>query len=550
MRFKPYSCCVIYILFLFACAKQSSPTGGPKDTIPPTVIRYSPQNKSTQFKGRTLELTFNEYVQLKNPKEEIIINPSIGKDYKVEANKTVVKLTSAADLKDSTTYTVNFRDAVADITEQNPARNLRIAISTGSYIDSLSITGTVKNILDDKVAEEITVGVEPYSDTFNILKHPTTYFTKTDKKGNFILENLKPGLYWVSAIKDVNRNLIADTKSESYAFRKDSLLLDENKKGIILGLVKQDTRPLKITSTRPYNTYFNIKSSKNLMDYQVRADDSTDLYHTFGADPTNVIIYNTLENRDSALVHLTVRDSLENQADSSFYIKFREGTPDKFTYNVSNTRLIGHTRELGYDIVFSKPLKEINFDSIQFQVDSLTTLRFNQQEVDYIEPSRTLKIRKTFEKGIFTKPPDAEGTNATPAPNYINNLNLGRGAFISVENDSSAKATQNIPIQWEENLGMIIAEAHGREQVIIQLVDENMKVVRSSKGPKATFPDLPPSDYMLRLIIDTNKNGKWDAGNYLKKIEPEEIVYYKTEKGDREIRLKENFEIGPLLITY
>jgi uncharacterized protein (DUF2141 family) len=550
MRFKSYSCCILYILFLFACAKQSSPTGGPQDTIPPTVIRYIPENKSTQFTGRTLELTLNEYVQLKNPKEEIIINPSIGKDYKIEAKKNTIKLTSAVDLKDSTTYTVNFRDAVTDITEQNPARNLRVAISTGPYIDSLSITGSVKDVLEDKLAHDVTVGLQPYSDSFSIIKHPTTYFTKTDKNGNFSLENLKPGLYWISAIKDVNRNLIADTKSEAYAFKKDSLLLDGNKKGIILGLVKQDTRPLKITSTRPFGTYFNIKTSKNLMDYRIQADDSTDLYHTYGSDPTNIIIYNTLKSGDSSLVHLTVRDSIENRTDSSFYIKFREGTPDKFTFTVANSKLIGHARELSFDVIFSKPLKEINFDSIQFQIDSLTTLKFNQQEVDYTEENRTLKIKKIYAKGIFTKPPDAEGTDVPEAPSYLNNLKLGRTAFISVENDSSSQQTQKIPLQWEEDLGVILAETHGNQQVIIQLVGENLKVIRTAQGPKATFADLPPSNYLLRIIVDKNKNGKWDGGNYLKKIEPEEIIYYKTEKGERSIKLKENFEIGPLLITY
>jgi uncharacterized protein (DUF2141 family) len=550
MKFKYYSCCLIYILFLFACAKQSSPTGGPKDTIPPTVTRYIPQNKSTNFKGRSFELEFNEYVQLKNPKEEIIVSPTIGKNYKVDAKKNTIKLTSETDLDDSTTYTINFRDAVTDITEQNPAKNLRMAISTGSYIDSLSIEGNVKNIIDEKPSKDVTVGLQPYSDTFSILKDQPTYFTKTDEKGNFIIENLKPGLYLISAVKDANKNLIADTKSEAYAFLKDSILLDGNKKGIKLGLVKQDTRPLKITSTRPYNTYFNIKTSKNIIDYQIRSDDSTDLYHSFGPDQSNIVIYNTLVNRDSALVHLTVRDSIDNRADSSFYIKFRAGTPEKFTFNISNAKLIGHTRELSFDVTFSKPLKELDFDSIRFQVDSLTTLNFTQQEVDYNESSRTMKIKKLVPKGTYTKPPDAEGANVPELPKYLNTLKLGRASFISIENDSSAEASQNIPLQWEQDLGLISVETKGHEPAIIELVDKNLKVVRSARGPKATFADLEPSDYLVRVIIDRNNNGKWDAGNYIKKIEPEKIVYYQTEKGERETKLKQNFEIGPLLITY
>jgi uncharacterized protein (DUF2141 family) len=556
MKVKPYSCVLIYIFLfvLIACAKQSSPTGGPKDTIPPVVINVIPANKSIQYHGKTFELTFNEFVQLKNAREEIIINPSIGKDYEVVAKKTKVILTTPTELKDSTTYTINFREAVTDITERNPAKNLRLAISTGPYIDSLSIEGIVTTILDQKVAQEITVGVQPYIDTFSILKHTPTYFTKTDKQGKYKVENLKPGLYSVYAIRDANRNLVADTKSEVYAFLKDSILLDENKKEIDLSLVKQDLRQLKITSGRPYNTYFNIKTSRNIDTYSiVPADGKTEIFHTFGADRQNVLVYNTIPPGDSLLVNISVTDSTKNSADSSMYLKFREGTPEKFTSMLQEGRLTPHNKKLQFEITFSKPLKEINFDSLSFEVDSLNTLAIEAKDITYDEPTRILKVNKAIPPGLYTKPPDAEDSNVATKPQAKkwNNIRIGKGAIVSIENDSSQLMTQALNEQWESDLGVIMAEAKAADnKVILQLVNQKLEVIQSIHGNKATFSDLVPSEYLLRIIIDKNGNGEWDAGNYLKREEPEPIIYYETEKHERSIKLKANFEIGPLLITY
>jgi hypothetical protein len=96
-----------------------------------------------------------------------------------------------------------------------------------------------------------------------------------------------------------------------------------------------------------------------------------------------------------------------------------------------------------------------------------------------------------------------------------------------------------------------MAEAKAADnKVILQLVNQKLEVIQSIHGNKATFSDLVPSEYLLRIIIDKNGNGEWDAGNYLKREEPEPIIYYETEKHERSIKLKANFEIGPLLITY
>ncbi|HEY9487914.1 MAG TPA: Ig-like domain-containing domain, partial [Chryseosolibacter sp.] len=222
----------IYALFIFSCARQSSPTGGPKDTIPPVLVRSIPPNEAIHFNAKEIQLMFSEDVILNAPKEQLIVTPTIGKDYKLTYRKNTVTLQLEDPLEDSTTYTFNFRETVQDITEKNPVRNLTLAYSTGDYIDSLSIEGKIYDLLKGTEIKEASVGLHPENDTFNVLEHPAIYFTKTDKAGNFKISHLKPANYFVYAWEDKNRNLVVNSRSESYGFLSEYQYLMENIKAV------------------------------------------------------------------------------------------------------------------------------------------------------------------------------------------------------------------------------------------------------------------------------------------------------------------------------
>jgi hypothetical protein len=253
----------IYLIFILGCARQTTPTGGPKDSIPPRLVSSIPQHEQTNFAGKTVTMTFSETVILNNPREELIVTPALTKDVDIKAKKNQVELTFQEELQPNTTYSLNFRETVQDITEKNPAMMLKLAFSTGDYIDSLSIEGNVYDNLTAKETKDATVCLYE-RDTFDIFKHRPTYFTKTDDKGNFKIENLKSGTYFIYAMIDKNKNLVVDSKTEAYGFQTDPLILTEATKGISLPLVRLDSRLLKLTNTRPYGTYFNIRTTKNL----------------------------------------------------------------------------------------------------------------------------------------------------------------------------------------------------------------------------------------------------------------------------------------------
>ena len=227
------------LFLLFGCARQTTPDGGPKDLGPPTLLRSSPSNNQKNFKEKTITLVFSEPVKLKEPKEEIIVSPKPGKDLTFLAKQNRVIIESKAAWKDSTTYSIAFRDGIQDITESNPAENLRIAFSTGPIIDSLTLTGRVVDALTEKIPQKITVAIYQ-SDTFNIFKHAPVYFTKTDKNGKFIITNLKLGTYRVYAFDDKNKNLKVETKTEKFGFIPGRVAMNEKADSIQIILISLD----------------------------------------------------------------------------------------------------------------------------------------------------------------------------------------------------------------------------------------------------------------------------------------------------------------------
>lgn len=559
----------IYIIFLFSCARQSSPTGGPKDTIPPVLVRAIPPNETINLKAKELQLIFSEDVILNTPKEQLIVTPTIGKEYDISYRKNTVTLKFAEPLLDSTTYTFNFRESIQDITEKNPVRNLHLAYSTGTYLDSLSIEGKIYDLLTGKPSEDATVALHVENDTFNIMEHPAVYFTKTDEEGNYKISHLKPDNYFLYAIQDKNRNLVVNSRSESYGFLSEYQYLLDTISNASVGLVRLDAGPLNLTSARPYNTYFNIRTSKNLRTFKITATDSSKLTYTFGENQANIRIYDTIE-KDSIEFHLLALDSIDNAIDTTLYAKFlqREVTPEDFRVSVTETSLLTHTGDFKAHLQFTKPLVQINYDSIYYQLDSLTLVHFSPDDFYWDPLQRKLTIQKTLDRSLFPaeensmqirrgsrlQPQATEEPEEKKLP-LINELNLRTTAFISIENDTSNQTIQSVQSHSQQDLAVLNVEIRtDEENYLVQLTDNKYKVLRQVRNtPIVRFENLLPAEYHIRLVIDRNNNGRWDPGNYFQLIEPEPVVYYRAEDGSTAIKgVKANWDVGAgeMFITY
>jgi uncharacterized protein (DUF2141 family) len=560
MKIQNYIYFLIFALLTIQCAKQTAPTGGPKDEEPPVLVKATPPNQKVNFKEKEIELIFNEQIQLNNPREQLIITPTIGtfgKDYEIIARKNKVVLSFKSELKENTTYSINFRETIADLNEKNTVP-LKFAISTGTFIDSLHIKGKVFDILTSQSVKNYTVAVAVKSDTFDIFKHTPLSFTYTDKESYYSIENLKEGEYILYAFEDKNKNLKVDSRSERYGFISQPIDLKKSIDTIDIGTYKLDAGHLKLISARPVGNIFNIKTNKSLVDYSIESTDPNQiLFHIKDNDLSNIKVYNTLIEKDSLQARFVALDSAHNKVDTLIYVKFlkKESTkekfqiyPDKFTYFTESKTLTG-------EIKFNKPVLGITNDSIYINVDSATTINFNKGDLILSESSNKIKLHKIIpellpnqstEKQKISRTPQ----KVTPTEKVYGKLILGKGAFVSAEIDTIPKTDVEIKTLKPEDVAIISYKVNSKENFVLQIINKNQVVIEESRNkPSGTFTNLQAGTYQLRLIIDSNSNGKWDPGDYKKGINPEKIIFYKNSKDELDINIKANWEVGPLLIS-
>ncbi|MDL5048566.1 Ig-like domain-containing protein [Oscillatoria amoena NRMC-F 0135] len=568
---------VILVCLLAGCAKQTNPTGGPTDTDPPQLIRSNPGNRQTNFNSSQIELIFNEHVQVNNAREQIIIVPTIGKKFEASARRNKVTLKFNNQLLDSTTYTINFREAIQDLSEKNPAKNLKFAFSTGNYIDSLSVEGSVQLLLKNLPAENFTVAVVPLSDTFNIFNHAAQFFTLTDKSGQYALENLKPGNYKIYAFHDKNKNLKVDSRSEPFAFRSDTVRLYQSIKDLQLHAVGLDMRPLRILSSKPVGNHFLVRLNKGYTRGSFKSEHSDRPVRFDYPDYTSIRFYNTLAGLDSMPVQFAFTDSINHTLDTTLYIKFNQLNlqKERFTVKAGTMTYIEHKQSVKGELIFSKPVHSILYDSIYIRLDSATVLSFGEE--DFV-------LDKSFTQAILSKqlPGPLGLTSPRPARSaapvqqqrtpggmdsrvarttqpqskkpdpktILNQLILAKGAILSVEEDTLS--FQNIPftVIKPETSAVLFLEIHAGGSTITQLLDKDYKVVNESTAKKIRFDNIAPGEYYVRAIRDINNNARWDPGNYNMNQEPEPVRFYQDDTGNNKINLKANWELGPLLIRH
>lgn len=545
---------------LSMCARQTAPTGGPKDTIPPKVQVSIPRANQTNFRGNEVLLTFDEFVALDNPKQKIIITPDVNNKYEIKARKKTVTLIFEEPLKENTTYAINFLESVKDITEKNPANNLRLAFSTGDYIDSLDIQGVVLDATTRKEIKNATVALYQ-QDTFSIFQHKPSYLTKTDDKGLYALQNLKPGAYYLYAFSDANKNLIVDSKSESYAFTTKPLELSRNVKTEPLSMIRLDSRPLKMTSARPYNSYYNIKLSKGILTYSLKQDIVDSLYSITADNNTSIKIFNTF-SQDSLPINLRATDSLHQTLDTTLYVKFltKRSTPETFGLTLANWTIEKERAIIEGSVRYSKPIEAINFDSIYYVVDTLNRITFTPTDISIDKNRQEIRFRKSFDKTLFkasTANPSSEQRpkqSPTKSPTTVpeQQIVFATASFISVEADTSTTLAETVKPLGLEDTGILKVNIQTEEpNYILQLLDKSFNVIKQARNRSTvSFEYIKPGDYFLRLIIDRDNNGFWSPGNILKGEPTEDVVFYQSEKKTNVVNLKANWELGPLLISY
>jgi len=216
------------------CAQIGAPTGGPKDSIPPRLLKASPAQNSTNFKGNKVTLTFDEFVVLDDIQNNVIVSPLQKNlpliDYKL---KTVtVKLKDS--LLPNTTYSINFGNAIKDNNEGNPLRNLTYVFSTGNTIDSLQQAGKVIIAETGKTDSLSIAMLYRNADDSAVQKRKPDYIAKIKGDGSFIFNNLSAGTYKIYTLKDGDGGKTYNSKVELFAFADHDIVVGKNNEAITL----------------------------------------------------------------------------------------------------------------------------------------------------------------------------------------------------------------------------------------------------------------------------------------------------------------------------
>jgi hypothetical protein len=571
-----------------ACAKISAPSGGPRDKLPPVVVKSIPNTGAKNFRDKKLSITFNEYVVLDNINEKFMVSPPIRMKPRVFTKGKSVIVEFDDKLKDSTTYTFYFQDAIKDLNEGNIIENYQVVFSTGPVIDSLSITGNVYSSYNLEVPEKTQVLMFQELADSAVVKHLPDYISRVDMNGYFRIDNIHAGNYRLYALKDVDNSKNYNLPEEEFAFMNSAIEITPEKN--FIPLVK-DTATL-------------IKGLKNGTSPAVK--DTTIIKKAVGKVPETAIL-----NGEYQLLLFAAQKKDHYLTNSARNLKYQmiytlSLPPDSMKFEVSipgagnEEYFIEKSRNkdtlkiwLSDSALYSQP--QITTIVKYPFTDTLKTLGYREDTIlmRYLAPRapRAAKVKKpvlTVDANITTgylKPgqsivftsqtpfsqPDTSRIylyeiidttrqkvpfhlvkDSTNSCKYTLNAKLLKGkkylfiadsaSFSNIYSENSDSTGIKFSVKDPESYSKLTLNiSNYKGDRIIQLLNNTEILVSESlmkKDGKLVFPLLENGLYRVRAIYDLNSDGKWTTGDFTSGRQPEPVSYYPGE-----IELKTGWEI-------
>ncbi|GAA4423697.1 Ig-like domain-containing protein [Pontibacter saemangeumensis] len=501
-----------------ACATINAPEGGPKDLTAPTLQASSPQDQQLNVKTNTIRLVFDEEVQQKNLQKELLITPNVNKRYEVRSDKNELTLEFEEPLQDSTTFSFNFREGIVDITEQNKAVNLKISFSTGSFIDSSSVSGRVVNILKQTPEKGAVVALYQAEDTMSFRKHRPYYLTNTDSAGNYEIENIKEGSYRVYALVDKNSNTFYDNEEERVAYLTEPIRIMPGTDSVLLQTVRIDTKKPILLQREKYLDRFIANYNEGIQQFELKAmaGGADTLVHRLSADGKAVELFKTV-NFSGGKTILTAVDSSGNITADTIEIAFEGKRAKRITgaqLKVMNTPAKGSYRA-------KQPVTIVLETPVSIKGNTLVTLMTDTVVLQQLTYPEQVRLDKTGTEISFNLP---ELNRRMKQVSVV----LDSTALVPTIGEPLTFTSISIPIAEENGTGTISGAITTKsESYIVQLLNSEYKVVEEKKNPqKNLFKDIEPGAYRVRVLIDENKNGKWDKGDPEMKRAPEKVYIY------------------------
>ncbi len=504
---------------MMSCAKRGSITGGLKDTLAPVLVSSVPKNFSTDFKGNEITLVFDEYVKLKNLNKQLVISPPMKNEpliYPTGVSKFLnIKIKDT--LQPNTTYSFNFGQSITDNNEGNAINQFKYVFSTGPYIDSLKLRGSIKDSYEKKVDNFVSVMLYEANDKYKdsvIYKDFPRYVTNTlDSLRTFEFENLKAGKYLLVALKDKSSNNKYNPKDDKIGFIKHFITVP-NDTVFDLELFKE-TLPLK--AVKP------IQASGNrlLLPYEGKQN--------FKINKPTIVLKNNDQVLETIVTQFPKKDSLQVwykplKADSLSLEVSRDTYKKRFTFRVKDQKK---------DTMNIKAVQNgiINFRE-RFTLETETPLvKFDKSKIKLVNKDSTA-VDFTTEYDEFNQKLYVD-FKKEPQEKY--NFTFFPGALTDFYEKTNDTLSYKLSTKEAADYGNLVLNLKNvkRFPIIVEITnkkgDEVLASEYSEGNTKIEFNLLVPTQFTVRIIYDDNKNKMYDAGSFLDKRYAEEVFYYQQE---------------------
>jgi len=466
-------------------------------------------------------MDFSEFIKVDNANKQLIVTPRINKqELEILAVKNRVRIKLNQELEDNTTYVFNFQQSVKDITESNPAENLKIVFSTGDEIDSLQFSGRARFLFPakEKNIKDVLIGLYEIQDTTDIFTDSPYYIAQADTAGRFNITNIKAGTYRAYAWKDINNSLKAESKTEPYAYFTEPVVIDQNIQDAHFNLFPGDLTYFRVNRTSATGTNFDMVLSKPPVQIEIDHPDINEELFYRVSDRT-IRLYHTRLRDDSIQVRLNILDSVGFQIDTTLYATFEESTRNKEKVDITADSGKGFVNNLRALLTFNKPLSEVYFDSLMIRYDTAGVIPITRQHIslldsaDFTRLQITVPIADTLRPGTFT---------VYAADSTFRDVE----GLYNLERLEANYKKFKLETLTDELSGTVNTD---ELPIIVQLLNRRGDIVKEvylTTSNRFSLTDIEAGDYQLRAIIDRNGNRRWDPGNFTHNTLPEPIYYY------------------------
>jgi uncharacterized protein (DUF2141 family) len=525
-----------YIILVFAlvftgCAKRGTISGGAKDTIPPAIVRSYPANMSTNFTGNEIRIDFNEYIKIKDISKQLIISPPMKNAPTIVpagAASKFIRIGIKDTLQPNTTYSFNFGQSITDNNEGNPYSQFKFIFSTGAYIDSLTVNGTIRDAYNKQADNFVNVMLYEANETFTdstVYKERPRYVTNTlDSMVNYSLQNLKEGKYYIVALKDQNNNYRFDPKTDKIGFLLQPITIPTD----TLYTLELFQEKLPYKALKPTQA----SSNRLIAPYEGDAKGTKITVQNGGTTIPNIITQ--FPEKDSLNVWLPrsiTADSLmvaiaKNDSVKNFKMNWKEDMKATDSLAITAVQKGGLNFREKFQLSSTTPLIAIDSTKINVVNKDSVAVKYNI-------------VYKDFEQLLEIDFPKEESQKYT--------VTLLPGAlrdFYEKENDSLSYSLATRTYAEYGNLRVTLLNAN-RFPLLLEITDVKGEVLAShySEGETSiNFDNILPNKYLMRVIYDDNKNREWDTGSYLEKRQPEEVIYF-TGGQDDTIDVRANWDV-------